>query len=258
MAATCNFKDFLNDALRDRFVCGIAGAHKQTDLLKISDLTFVKAVDTAQNCEMTRTQMKMIKQDSDVNLIHQNFQEGKSSHNSSYNRKPANSYNISYSTRGNYGRGKSQSRGQRRQHETNDNTNTATSDLKKKNNSVYKCGGPNHYNYQCLQKKRDRNMQQKVNLIDGNNDINDNWSSDDIKENSDEISQINNLSCVRASQNRFERNEIVSKKSNVYQVDNLYINNLEHSINKAEYVLLLVEKKNNFNGKSIPLQEYLL
>jgi hypothetical protein len=47
----CEFRDSLEDTLRDRFVCGIRGENVQRKLLPIQDLTLQKTIDIAT--EMT-------------------------------------------------------------------------------------------------------------------------------------------------------------------------------------------------------------
>jgi transposase InsO family protein len=51
LATTCDFGDFLNDALRDKFVCGLKDSHTQRKLLTEENLTFVKAIEIATNNE---------------------------------------------------------------------------------------------------------------------------------------------------------------------------------------------------------------
>ena len=48
LAATCEFGQYLNDALRDRFVCGLLHEGMQKHLLSEPDLTFTRAVEIAQ------------------------------------------------------------------------------------------------------------------------------------------------------------------------------------------------------------------
>ena len=47
LASTCDFGQFLNDALRDKFVCGLLGERYHKRLLSEKELTFQKA------CEIT-------------------------------------------------------------------------------------------------------------------------------------------------------------------------------------------------------------
>ena len=52
IAKHCNFGDFLNNALRDRLVCGLNKESIQRRLLAEADLTFQKACEIAQAMEM--------------------------------------------------------------------------------------------------------------------------------------------------------------------------------------------------------------
>jgi len=52
LARTCNFGNFLDEALRDRLVCGLANGGTQKKLLSEKDLTLKKAVEVATATEM--------------------------------------------------------------------------------------------------------------------------------------------------------------------------------------------------------------
>ena len=52
LARTCNFGNFLDEALRDRLVCGLANGGTQKKLLSEKGLTFKKAVKVATAAEM--------------------------------------------------------------------------------------------------------------------------------------------------------------------------------------------------------------
>ena len=60
LASTCNFNTFLDEALRDRFVCGIRSENIQRKLLSISNLTFVKACQEAQAAELAEKQVRVM------------------------------------------------------------------------------------------------------------------------------------------------------------------------------------------------------
>lgn len=63
LARTCEFGDFLDEALRDRFVCGLQNANViQKTLLDVQGLTFDKACTLAQNMELTESNTRMITQ----------------------------------------------------------------------------------------------------------------------------------------------------------------------------------------------------
>ena len=63
LAATCNFKIYLPEALRDRFVCGFNHLGMQKKLLAEKDLSFEKAVEIAQAVESAEKQINEIKKD---------------------------------------------------------------------------------------------------------------------------------------------------------------------------------------------------
>ena len=52
LARTCEFGDFLDQALRDRFVCGLANTNTQRRLLSEKDLTLKRAIAVATAMEM--------------------------------------------------------------------------------------------------------------------------------------------------------------------------------------------------------------
>ena len=51
LAKLCDYKDTLQEMLRDRLVCGVNYAGIQKRLLAEKDLTFIKALDIAQALE---------------------------------------------------------------------------------------------------------------------------------------------------------------------------------------------------------------
>ncbi|XP_067055925.1 uncharacterized protein [Acropora muricata] len=52
LAIHCNYGEYLNRALRDRFVCGLNNPKIQNKLLNTEDLTFEKACNIAKTMEM--------------------------------------------------------------------------------------------------------------------------------------------------------------------------------------------------------------
>ena len=52
----CQFKEFLEEALRDRFVCGLRSSEIQRKLLSEEELKFIKAVEIARACEAAEKQ----------------------------------------------------------------------------------------------------------------------------------------------------------------------------------------------------------
>ena len=60
LATHCKFADFLNDALRDRLVCGLRNASIQKRLLSEKDLTLKKAIELAQSVEAAESNAKKL------------------------------------------------------------------------------------------------------------------------------------------------------------------------------------------------------
>ncbi|XP_033729753.1 uncharacterized protein K02A2.6-like [Pecten maximus] len=58
----CNFEGFLNDAIRDRFVCGLSSTATQRKLLSESDLTLKRAMDIAISMEMADSESRKLKE----------------------------------------------------------------------------------------------------------------------------------------------------------------------------------------------------
>lgn len=58
----CNFEAFLNDALRDRFVCGLTSTATQRKLLSEADLTLKKAMDIAVSMELADCESRKLKE----------------------------------------------------------------------------------------------------------------------------------------------------------------------------------------------------
>ena len=56
----CKFEAFLDDALRDRFVCGLRSKTTQKKLLLETDLTFAKAIEITQGMEIVRDNLKQM------------------------------------------------------------------------------------------------------------------------------------------------------------------------------------------------------
>ena len=61
LASTCEFKAFLDDALRDRLVCGLRSDSLQRRLLSEDKLTLDKALKIAQSLEMVDKKAKSLK-----------------------------------------------------------------------------------------------------------------------------------------------------------------------------------------------------
>jgi hypothetical protein len=70
LAQNCNFDTFLQQALRDRLVCGLKTNAIQTKLLSVKDLTFKIAVETALAMETVSKDTEELKQSRPVNKVY--------------------------------------------------------------------------------------------------------------------------------------------------------------------------------------------
>ena len=61
LATTCDFGDYLDQALRDRFVCGLRSEAIQKSLLSETELDFVRAVKVAQGMEAAHKNTQTLK-----------------------------------------------------------------------------------------------------------------------------------------------------------------------------------------------------
>jgi hypothetical protein len=60
LSIRCEFGDFLDQALRDRFVCGVTSPALQKRLLSEATLTLTKALELAQSMEAAKTHAKQL------------------------------------------------------------------------------------------------------------------------------------------------------------------------------------------------------
>ena len=65
LAAHCEFRDYLNEALRDRFVCRLLHGGIQRRLLPEASLTLAKALEIAQGMEAAEANAKRLKGDAE-------------------------------------------------------------------------------------------------------------------------------------------------------------------------------------------------
>nr|CAI5830042.1 unnamed protein product [Callosobruchus analis] len=88
LASSCSFGEFLDDALRDRFVCGIRSEQLQRQLLSDDKLSFKTACQRAQAAELAENQVKDLASSTD-NPTHavQRYPEKK------YNKSPVTRLN---------------------------------------------------------------------------------------------------------------------------------------------------------------------
>ena len=61
LATHCDFGDYLEQALRDRLVCGIRHENTQKRLLSEADLSLSRAIDIARSIEATEMQTSQFK-----------------------------------------------------------------------------------------------------------------------------------------------------------------------------------------------------
>ena len=69
LATHCDFGDYLQQALRDRLVCGIRHENTQKRLLSEADLTLSRAIDIARSIEATEMQTSQFKGTSSVPVM---------------------------------------------------------------------------------------------------------------------------------------------------------------------------------------------
>ena len=86
LATHCEFGEYLNDALRDRLVCGLCNNSIQKRLLSEANLTFAKAVEMAQGLEAAERNAKKLQgyEETPVNRVDQKATTSKSPEKSCY------------------------------------------------------------------------------------------------------------------------------------------------------------------------------
>ena len=70
LSTKCDFKIFLNEALRDKLVCGLKDRTMQERLMSMKDLTFKHACTEAVTLERATTDVKLLKGTADLSLNH--------------------------------------------------------------------------------------------------------------------------------------------------------------------------------------------
>jgi len=68
LSAHCEFGTFLDDALRNRFVCGLQSKAVQKKLLVEISLTFTRAVEITQNMESAASKVKQLQSQSNAGV----------------------------------------------------------------------------------------------------------------------------------------------------------------------------------------------
>ena len=61
LTLNCDFKDHLDEALRDRFVCGLRSEATKKQLLTDSELTFTRTVEIAKGMEAADKKSRQFK-----------------------------------------------------------------------------------------------------------------------------------------------------------------------------------------------------
>ena len=72
LVRTCSFGNFLEEALRDRLVCGLAHSGTQKKLLTEKDFTLQKAIEIAMSAEMAvlqGTQLTTVRESEEVHRL---------------------------------------------------------------------------------------------------------------------------------------------------------------------------------------------
>lgn len=134
MATTCEFKLFLNEALRDRFVCGLRESRFQTRLLNEKELDFEKACSIALSLEMTEEQMKIIKPESaDIQYMSAN--------------RDRRDYKRDWNTRLGPRMNRGSASGYTRNYTSRDSKFQVNN---QKSFKCYKCNADGHYAWQCI------------------------------------------------------------------------------------------------------------
>ena len=91
MASKCQFRDYLEEALRDRLVCGLRSGAVQKKLLVIDGLTLQKAYEVAQGEELARKQSEELQPQARVTEEVQYMRKppsGRANHNQSTRSNP--------------------------------------------------------------------------------------------------------------------------------------------------------------------------
>ena len=91
MASKCQFRDYLEEALRDRLVCGLRSGAVQKKLLVIDGLTLQKAYEVAQGEELARKQAEELQPQARVTEEVQYMRKppsGRANHNQSTRSNP--------------------------------------------------------------------------------------------------------------------------------------------------------------------------
>lgn len=177
LSQKCEFKGFLQEALRDRLVAGILNDTIRQRLMNEKELTFVKAEEIALNHESTENQMKAFKPDMSYNAVafnnHSDNYRSRSNVRQDDNRRRYNerSYSRDHDRNENYKRG-SDSR--------NNQENNSYRSQSGNRRGCYICGKFNHYAKFCYFKNKENNYsknkinpgeKRNFNSINNENDI---------------------------------------------------------------------------------------
>lgn len=72
LSRTCEFDDYLEEALRDQLVFGIGDSKIQSALLREKELTFENACSIAKNIELTTCEVVLMQQDNSIGVFSRN------------------------------------------------------------------------------------------------------------------------------------------------------------------------------------------
>lgn len=100
LAQSCEFGEFLSQALRDKFVCGVRSEHIQRRLLTEAELTFEKAISIAKGMESADKQSKLLQPAS--SNVFKVMQQRKCGQGNNFEKSgPSKQYRTEYKTRQN-------------------------------------------------------------------------------------------------------------------------------------------------------------